>query len=120
MFSSILLGVLCGLFTQRPKKQKQDGLVTIVLLEALAKRFVYLLEKTIYARDTSKGVGSEARGEGRERGNLIETTSKPPVAQRAGGIYIYIYIYIYTYIYIYRERDRHIHISHQPSGRQVV
>ena len=29
--------------------------------------------------------GSEARGEGRERGNLIEPTSKPPVGQKADG-----------------------------------
>ena len=44
------------------------------------------LEKIIYARDTSKGAGSEARGEGRERGNLPVTTTKPAVAQRAGWI----------------------------------
>jgi hypothetical protein len=41
----------------------------------------------MFARDTSKGVGSEARGEGRERGYLSRTAAKPPVAQRAGGIY---------------------------------
>ena len=45
------------------------------------------LEKAIYARDTHRPAGSEARGEGRERGNLLDTTPKPPVAQRAGGIY---------------------------------
>ena len=39
----------------------------------------------MFARDGSKLAGSEARGEGRERGNLIETTPKPPVTQRAGG-----------------------------------
>ena len=38
------------------------------------------------ARATSRPAGSEARGEGRERGNLTNTTSKPPVAQGAGGI----------------------------------
>ena len=32
---------------------------------------------------------------------LIETTPKPPVAQRAGGIYIYMYIYIYLYIFFF-------------------
>ena len=42
----------------------------------------------MFARDTHKPAGSEARGEGRERGNLIETTPKPPDAQRAGGIYM--------------------------------
>ena len=47
---------------------------------------LYGLVKTMFARATSRPAGSEARGEGRERGNLIETTSKPPVAQRAGGI----------------------------------
>ena len=40
----------------------------------------------MYTRDRSRPAGSEARGEGRERGNLVETTSKPPDAQRAGGI----------------------------------
>ena len=44
------------------------------------------LEKMVYTLDTSKAARSEARGEGREKGNLIETTSKSPVAQRAGGI----------------------------------
>ena len=33
------------------------------------------------------GVESWARGEGRERGNLIETIPEPLVAQRAGGIH---------------------------------
>ena len=42
----------------------------------------------MFARDGSGGAGSEARGEGRERGYLFRTTVKPPVAQRAGGIYI--------------------------------
>ena len=40
----------------------------------------------MFARDTSKRAGSEARGEGREGGYLVETIPKPPVAQRAGGI----------------------------------
>ena len=42
----------------------------------------------MFARDGSRGAGSEARGEGRERGYLFRTTSKPHVAQRAGGINI--------------------------------
>ena len=46
------------------------GLVGIVRLEALAQRFMGL-EKVIYARATHKPAGSEGRGEGRERGNLI-------------------------------------------------
>ena len=44
----------------------------------------------MFARDGSKLAGSRARGEGRERCNLLVTTPKPPVAQRAGGIYILI------------------------------
>ena len=40
----------------------------------------------IETRDTSKEAGSEARGEGMDMSILIEITSKPPVAQRAGGI----------------------------------
>ena len=53
----------------------------------------------MFAGDTSKRAGSEARGEGRERGNLLETAAKPPDTQRAGGIHIYIYIiYIYEHI----------------------
>ena len=47
---------------------------------------LYTLVKTMFARDTSKGTGSRARGEGRERGNLPGTTSKPRVAKGAGGI----------------------------------
>ena len=52
----------------------------------LSLTVLYGLMKTMFARDTSMPAGSEARGEGRERGNFIETTSKLPVAQRAGGI----------------------------------
>ena len=47
---------------------------------------LYGLEKLMYARAISKPAGSEARGEGRERGNLKVTTSQPLVGQRAGGI----------------------------------
>ena len=42
----------------------------------------------MFARDGSRWAGSEARGEGRERGYLSRIISKPPVAQRAGGINI--------------------------------
>ena len=38
------------------------------------------IAKTMFARERSRGAGSEARGEGMERGNsieLIETTSRP-------------------------------------------
>ena len=44
----------------------------------------------MFARATSRGAGSEARGEGRETGVLIELRLNHLVAQRAGGIYIYI------------------------------
>ena len=54
---------------------------------------VYTLAQAMYTRDTQRGTGSRARGEGRQRGNLQVITPKPPVAQRVGGIYIYIYIY---------------------------
>ena len=47
---------------------------------------LYSLVKAMLARDGSKPAGSEARGKGRERGHFIETTPRPPVAQRAGGI----------------------------------
>ena len=46
----------------------------------------YTLVKAVCARDTSKGAGSRARGEGRERGYLPATTAKSPVAQGTGGI----------------------------------
>ena len=48
----------------------------------------------MFARDASRGVGSEARGEGRERGFFTKATSKPPVAQRAGGILCCIRIHV--------------------------
>ena len=40
----------------------------------------------MFVRDTSKGPGSEGRGEGRERVNSPETILKPPVAQRASDL----------------------------------
>ena len=57
-------------------RTKESNTVGVVLLEALAQRL----------KVRRKRIGSEARGEGRERGNLVATTPKPPVAQRAGGI----------------------------------
>ena len=39
----------------------------------------------MFTRDTHKPAGSEAWGEGWERGHFIETTSKPLVARRTGG-----------------------------------
>ena len=44
------------------------------------------LEKEMYTRDTSEGTGSEARGDGREKGNLPVTTSKTQVAQGLVGL----------------------------------
>ena len=41
---------------------------------------LYHLVKAMFARDGSKRAGSEARGEGRERGYLSRTTSKPPAS----------------------------------------
>jgi len=54
----------------------------------------------MFARDTSEGAGSEARGEGRERGNLIETIPEPPDAQMAGGICMCVCICVYVYMCI--------------------
>ena len=42
------------------------------------------------------GGGSEARGEGRERGNLPVITAKPPVAQRAGGIVFQVLLFVFV------------------------
>ena len=78
------LSILYGFFTRGPDK-KHDDLISTALLEALAWQFIYFGENDC-ACATSKGAGSEARGEGRERGNLPVTTTKSPVAQGAGGI----------------------------------
>ena len=71
------------------------------------------LEKAIYAREDTRPAVSEARGEGRERDNLLDILSKPPVARRAGGIYIYIYIDMYIYIYMYIYAYAHIFVFTQ-------
>ena len=49
---------------------------------------LYGVEEVMYTPATSKGTGSEARGEGWVRGHLIEIISKPPVAKRARGIFL--------------------------------
>ena len=41
----------------------------------------------LFVRDTTKRAGSEARGESRGGENFLETSLKPCVAQRTGGIY---------------------------------
>ena len=75
----------CCVFVTRGPIKKHDDLVGGALLEASLGNS-YTLAKAMCTRDTSRPAGSEARGEGRERGNLLVTTSKPPVAQGAGGI----------------------------------
>ena len=70
---------------------------------------MYFGESDVHPRHP-EGDRSRARGEGRERGNLLVTTSTPPVAQGAGGIYIYIYIFIFFVAYCI-ERSR-ICLSH--------
>ena len=84
--------------------------------------FVYGLEKRMHSRDTWRRAGSDARGEGKESGNLIENHPKPLDAQRASGnLHKFIFVgcvscfcvwylmhfstdgiclYIYLYIYI--------------------
>ena len=44
----------------------------------------------MYTRDDCKPAGSEARGAGREEGNLMDAAPKPHVAQGAGGCYLYL------------------------------
>ena len=68
------------------RREKKDDSVGTALLEAPAMRFGSLGETDIHPRNFQAGrIGGPGR-EGRERGNLIETTPKPPDAQRAGGI----------------------------------
>ena len=62
--------------THSKKKKKTGGGDACVLLEALDQRFVSL-KKLMYTRDISKPARLDARGKGRESGNLPETTSKP-------------------------------------------
>ena len=70
--------------TKRPaRKKRKTGRpgVTAPRFWRLSLSDLLCLVKVMFAHATSKRVGSETRGEGRERGNLIdliETTSKPP------------------------------------------
>ena len=77
--------VLHGFVTRDPNKKNR----TVQLAShfwRLSVGVLFTLEKTMCSRATSRGAGSEARGESREKGNLIVTIPKPPVAQGAGGI----------------------------------
>ena len=78
------MGVVYGYFTRGVRKNTMTLLA--LYFWRLSLGVLNALEKPIYTRDTSRGAGSRARGEGREKGNLPATTSKPPVAQRAGGM----------------------------------
>ena len=56
------------------------------LVGTFAGRLVGFWENDINPRHFKRArIGGS--GEGKERGNLTETTPKPPVAQRAGEIY---------------------------------
>ena len=76
------LGVLYGYFT-KGVPEKYDDLVGVVLLDALAGRFIWFGESDVHPRHFQAG---RIGGPGRQSGNLPVTTAKPPVAQRAGGI----------------------------------
>ena len=77
----------------------------------------------LWRKQRVRGEGRErARGDGRQRGNLPFTTSKPPVAQEAGGIpntnqtprpkgWWDIYLFIYLLMNLYSIRFA---IPHQP------
>ena len=84
MFGGLSPGVLYGYFSRGVRKNRARQLVQYMWRLSLG--VLYALEKAMYTRATSKPTESTALGEGRERGNLVVTTSKPPVAQRAGGI----------------------------------
>ena len=71
----------------REKRKTRGAGLTAVRFWRLALGNLLHLVAAMFARDTSKRAGSEARGEGRDGGNLIETIPKPLVAQRAGGMY---------------------------------
>ena len=87
MFGGLSLCVLYGYFIEGVTK-KHDDLVGTALLEALAGCFMCFGESD-YTHDRSRGPGSRARGEGRERCNLQVTTPKPPVAQSWWDIWIF-------------------------------
>ena len=58
-------------------------------LEALAGKLIVFSESAVRPRVIQRGL-DRSPGERVGRGViLVETTAKPPVAQRAGGIYVY-------------------------------
>ena len=63
-----------GILGKNRRKQKRDNgsASTAPQFGELSLSVLHGLEKAIYAHATSRPAGSEARGEGRERGNLIE------------------------------------------------
>ena len=75
--------------SKKKEENKRAGCNSLALLEALAKRFVWFGENQVRPRHfQADRIGGPGRlGERVGRGLiLIEITSKPPVAQRAGGI----------------------------------
>ena len=97
--SRLVPNVSCGIHTKIIIK-KRIGANNIGFLK-LTGRFVWLGDRDVNPRVIQR-VGSEARGDGMERGNSIETSPKPSWKLRGlvGDIYTYIYVYIYIYIYI--------------------
>ena len=65
--------------SKNKKENKRAGSKSIAPLEVLVG-FLYGLVKAMLARDDSKPAGSEARGAGRQMGDLLDSTSKPLVA----------------------------------------
>ena len=71
-----------------PKAWRENRMAHLALhFWRLSLGVLYALTKAMYTRESSKRAVSRAREEGMERGNLPVSTPKPPVAQRAGGIY---------------------------------
>ena len=60
-------------------KEKQEGGIQLYCWR-LSLSVLYDLETLMYTSVTSRPARLEARGEGRERGNLPGTTARPPVA----------------------------------------
>ena len=61
---------MCLLHKRQPENKMRRA--TALHFWRLSLSVLYVLEKTMCARDQSNPAGSEARGEGRERGNLID------------------------------------------------